>query len=83
MDFTTGVASPEVRQHSGNIIYVDNRPSITRSSNQRRHKSYLAVLKIMPQQTNLSVAPYFDDFDATNDYHKVLFELDTQFRQEN
>ena len=45
MDFTTGVASPEVKQHSGNIIYVDNRPSITRSSNQRRHKSYLAVLK--------------------------------------
>ena len=35
MDFTTGVASPEVRQHSGNIIYVDNRPSITRSSNQK------------------------------------------------
>ena len=35
MDFTTGVASPEVKQHSGNIIYVDNRPSITRSSNQK------------------------------------------------
>ena len=28
----------------------------------------------MPQQTNLNVAPYFDDFDATNDYHKVLFK---------
>ena len=35
MDFTTGVASPEVKPHSGNIIYVDNRPSITRSSNQK------------------------------------------------
>lgn len=35
MDFVTGVASPEVKQHSGNIIYVDNRPSITRSSNQK------------------------------------------------
>ena len=33
--FTSGVADPEVRQHSGNIIYVDNRPSITRSSNQK------------------------------------------------
>ena len=28
----------------------------------------------MPQQTNLNVAPYFDDFDSTNDYHKVLFK---------
>lgn len=35
MDFVTGVAAPEVKQHSGDIIYVDNRPSITRSSNQK------------------------------------------------
>jgi hypothetical protein len=28
----------------------------------------------MPQQTNLNVAPYFDDFDPSNDYHKVLFK---------
>ena len=28
----------------------------------------------MPQQTNLNVSPYFDDFDANNDYHKVLFK---------
>ncbi len=28
----------------------------------------------MPQQTNLNVAPYFDDFDAADDYHKVLFK---------
>jgi hypothetical protein len=33
--FISGVASPEVRKYSGNIIYVDNRPSITRSSNQK------------------------------------------------
>jgi hypothetical protein len=33
--FTSGLANPEVRKHSGNIIYVDNRPSITRSSNQK------------------------------------------------
>ena len=36
MNFVTGVAAPEVKQHSGNIIYVDNRPSITRSSNQKK-----------------------------------------------
>jgi hypothetical protein len=28
----------------------------------------------MPQQTNLNVSPYFDDFDASNDYHRVLFK---------
>jgi len=33
--FTNGVANPEVKKHAGNIIYVDNRPSITRSSNQK------------------------------------------------
>ena len=34
-DFTSGISNPEVKRHSGNIIYVDNRPSITRSSNQK------------------------------------------------
>ena len=33
--FTSGLANPEVKKYSGNIIYVDNRPSITRSSNQK------------------------------------------------
>jgi hypothetical protein len=33
--FTNGISLPEVKKHSGNIIYVDNRPSITRSSNQK------------------------------------------------
>jgi len=28
----------------------------------------------MAQQTNLNVAPYFDDFNPDNDYHKVLFK---------
>ena len=28
----------------------------------------------MPQQTNLNVAPYFDDFDSANDYYRVLFK---------
>ena len=33
--FDSGIANPEVKAHSGSIIYVDNRPSITRSSNQK------------------------------------------------
>jgi hypothetical protein len=33
--FTSGLANPEAKKYSGNIIYVDNRPSITRSSNQK------------------------------------------------
>ena len=33
--FTEGVAPPEVEKYSGNIIYIDNRPSITRSVNQK------------------------------------------------
>lgn len=33
--FVNGVAQPEVEKYSGNIIYVDNRPSITRSTNQK------------------------------------------------
>ena len=33
--FTNGIASPEVEKYSGNILYVDNRPSVTRSTNQK------------------------------------------------
>ena len=28
----------------------------------------------MSQLTNLNVSPYFDDFDADNDYYRVLFK---------
>ena len=28
----------------------------------------------MPQETNLNVSPYFDDYSAANDFHKVLFK---------
>lgn len=28
----------------------------------------------MPQQTNLNISPYFDDFDANKNYKKVLFK---------
>jgi len=34
-DFTLGVAQPEVQKYSGNIIHIDNRPSVTRSSSQK------------------------------------------------
>jgi hypothetical protein len=34
-NFTDGVATPEVKKYTGNIIYVDNRPSINRSPNQK------------------------------------------------
>jgi hypothetical protein len=34
-EFNNGVSEPEVQKYSGNIIYVDNRPSITRSQNQK------------------------------------------------
>jgi hypothetical protein len=33
--FVRGVANPEVKKYSGSILYVDNRPSITRSTNQK------------------------------------------------
>jgi len=33
--FTNGLSDPEVKKHSGNLIYIDNRPSITRSPNQK------------------------------------------------
>jgi hypothetical protein len=36
-DFVKGVSNPEVKRNSGNIIYVDNRPSITRSQNQKEN----------------------------------------------
>jgi len=28
----------------------------------------------MPQELNLNVSPYFDDFDKDKDYYKVLFK---------
>ena len=34
-EFNSGIANPEVKKYSGKVIYVDNRPSITRSSNQK------------------------------------------------
>lgn len=34
-EFVNGIATPEVKKNSGDIVYVDNRPSITRSQNQK------------------------------------------------
>jgi len=33
--FTSGVSQPESKKYSGNIIFVDNRPSVTRSASQK------------------------------------------------
>jgi len=33
--FTQGISNPEVKKYSGEMIYIDNRPSITRSLNQK------------------------------------------------
>ena len=33
--FTTGKANPDVEKYSGDIIYIDNRAPITRSSSQK------------------------------------------------
>jgi len=34
-NFVDGLANPESQKFSGNVIYVDNRPSVTRSSSQK------------------------------------------------
>ena len=33
--FTNGLSNPEIQKYSGDMIYIDNRPSITRSVNQK------------------------------------------------
>ena len=33
--FESGLAEPESKKYSGNIVYVDNRPSVTRSASQK------------------------------------------------
>ena len=33
--FDSGISQPEVEKYSGDIIYIDNRPSIVRSANQK------------------------------------------------
>ena len=35
MSFVKGVANPEVKKYSGDIIYVDNRAAVTRSTQQK------------------------------------------------
>ena len=33
--YTNGLANPEIKKYSGDIVYVDNRPEVTRATNQR------------------------------------------------
>jgi hypothetical protein len=33
--FNNGLANPEIEKYSGDMIYVDNRPEVTRAANQR------------------------------------------------
>jgi hypothetical protein len=35
VNFTSGMASPEINKGSGDVIYLDNRPSISRNSRQK------------------------------------------------
>jgi len=35
VQFTNGVATPEINKGSGDIIYIDNRPAISRNSRQK------------------------------------------------
>jgi hypothetical protein len=34
-NFINGIAQPEIKKYSGDIIYIDNRPEVTRAINQR------------------------------------------------
>ena len=35
LEFTNGIANPEINKGSGDIIYIDNRPEISRNSRQK------------------------------------------------
>ena len=46
VNFTNGLANPEINKKSGEVIYLDNRPLITRNSRQkRRHQNHLGIFK--------------------------------------
>ena len=34
-NYTNGLANPEIKKYSGDIVYIDNRPEVTRATNQR------------------------------------------------
>ena len=33
--YNSGLANPEIKKYSGNLIYIDHRPEVTRATNQR------------------------------------------------
>ena len=35
IEFTNGLANPEINSKSGNIVYIDNRPTVTRNLRQK------------------------------------------------
>ena len=35
VSFVNGIAKPEIKKYSGDIIYIDNRNKVTRSSTQK------------------------------------------------
>ena len=72
MSFTNGYARPEIGPDSGSVIYIDNRGAITRAGDQIEDIKIVIRFK-MPQNTNLNIAPYFDDFDKDKNFYRVLF----------
>ena len=50
VDFTNGIAVPEINKGSGEVIYLDNRSSIARNPRQRRLKNYTGILKNAPKR---------------------------------
>ena len=35
--YNSGLANPEIKKYSGNIVYIDQRPEVTRATNQREY----------------------------------------------
>ena len=69
MSFVKGIANPEVQKYSGEIIYVDNRASVTRVQTKKKTlKSYWNSKDYAGN--NLNVSPYFDDFDKDKNFKK-------------
>ena len=66
--------SPEIKKYSGEILYIDNRASITRSASLRKDIKIVLEFKNMPQETNLNVSPYFDDFNEDKNFNRILFK---------
>ena len=83
--FTNGIANPEVAKFSGEIIYVDNRPNVTRSTNQKEDiKVILQFNKELCRKLQISMLFYIM---MTLILWTTIIEYcsnpDIQFRREN